>query len=222
MLKKLKGLTEFQVLGNDWLINVPSSISILQGSCVVIPCTYSHPQTDKTLNIYRAFWYRGYTLVATNVPELRLTREFHSRTRMTGGVESGNCTWKLDGARFRDAGSFYLKIDIPQLNSFSFSNNKVTLDIFQVPKPPVMTIEVRNKVTATCKVTHVCPTSPPHISWSRAGTWTTMSKQENKWLWSTTSTMTFTPQEADINKPVECMVTFHGRKTTKGSVLLTK
>ncbi|XP_014881517.1 sialic acid-binding Ig-like lectin 7 [Poecilia latipinna] len=141
---------------------------------------------------------------------------------MTGGVESGNCTWKLDGARFRDAGSFYLKIDIPQLNSFSFSNNKVTLNVLRLPKRPVMTIEVSNKVTATCKVTHICPTSPPQISWSRSGTSTVMPKQENERMWSITSTITFTPQEADFRKGLECTVRFHNSKTAKGSVLLTR
>ncbi|XP_016530563.1 sialic acid-binding Ig-like lectin 14 isoform X1 [Poecilia formosa] len=216
------GMAESQILGKDWLINVPSSISILEGSCVVIPCVYSCPKKRKTFNRFRAFWYRGHTIVASNFPELRLTREFHHRTRMAGSIESGNCTWQLYFVRKTDTGPFYFRIEIPQHKSFTFSNNKVTLDVFQVPEPPVMTIEVRNKVTATCKVTHACPTSPPHISWSRAGTWTTMSKQENKWLWSTTSTMTFTPRVADFNKRLECTVTFHGRKTTKGSVLVFK
>uniref|UniRef100_A0A3B3UY24 Ig-like domain-containing protein n=1 Tax=Poecilia latipinna TaxID=48699 RepID=A0A3B3UY24_9TELE len=210
----ITGMAESQILGKDWLINVPSRIPVLESSCVVIPCVYSCPKKRKTFNRFRAFWYRGHTIVASNFPELRLTREFHHRTRMAGSIESGNCTWQLYFVRKTDTGPKTC------LNNYLTSDFVKIVDCTEVPKRPVMTIDVRNKVTATCKVTHVCPTSPPHISWSRAGTWTTMSKQENKWLWSTTSTMTFIPRVADFNKRLECKVTFHGRKTTKGSVLL--
>uniref|UniRef100_A0A3B3XTN8 Ig-like domain-containing protein n=1 Tax=Poecilia mexicana TaxID=48701 RepID=A0A3B3XTN8_9TELE len=205
-----------QIATEDWLINVPSRIPVLESSCVVIPCVYSCPKKRKTFNRFRAFWYRGHTIVASNFPELRLTREFHHRTRMAGSIESGNCTWQLYFVRKTDTGPKTC------LNNYLTSDFVKIVDCTEVPKRPVMTIDVRNKVTATCKVTHVCPTSPPHISWSRAGTWTTMSKQENKWLWSTTSTMTFIPRVADFNKRLECKVTFHGRKTTKGSVLVFK
>ncbi|XP_017164861.1 sialic acid-binding Ig-like lectin 14 isoform X3 [Poecilia reticulata] len=214
------GMAESLILAKDWHINVPSRIPVLQNSCVVIPCVYSYPKTKKILNRFRAFWYKRHTLVASNFEDLTLRPEYLHRTRMGGSIQSGNCTWELYGVRKTDTGPFYFKIEIPQHKSFTFSNNKVTLDIYRVPKPPVMTLEVSNKVTATCKVTHVCPSSPPYISWSRAGTWSTISKQENTWLWSTTSTMTFTPREADFNKRLECTVRFQGRKTAKGSVLV--
>ncbi|XP_023187275.1 myeloid cell surface antigen CD33-like [Xiphophorus maculatus] len=215
-------MAESHILHKDWLIDVPSRIPVLQSSCVVIPCVYLYPETKKILNRWRGFWKRGDTIVASNFLNLRLGNEFHMRSRITGTLQSGNCTWQLYGVRETDTGPFYFRIEIPQHKSFTFSKNKVTLNVFRVPKPPTMSVAVQDQVTATCKVTHVCPSSPPKFSWSHSGIRKTRSKKENKWLWSTTSTLTFTPQEADFNMPLKCTVTFPGKKTTVGSVLLIK
>ncbi|XP_008430604.1 sialic acid-binding Ig-like lectin 14 [Poecilia reticulata] len=216
------GMAESIGSDKDWHISVPSKIPVLQGSCVVIPCEYVYPKTSKIFKTWLGYWKRGNTVVASNFHNFKLTREFHHRTRIKGALESGNCTWQLNHVRKTDTGPFYFKIEIPQYKSFTFSNNKVTLDIYRVPEPPIMSVAVLNKVTATCKVAHVCPSSPPKLFWSHSGMIKTKSKKENKWLWTTKSTITFTPQEADFNKPLNCTVRFHGRKTTKGSVLLTK
>ncbi|XP_023187272.1 myeloid cell surface antigen CD33-like isoform X1 [Xiphophorus maculatus] len=218
----IAAMAESHILHKDWLIDVPSRIPVLQSSCVVIPCVYLYPKSRKILNRWRGFWKRGDTIVASNFLNLRLGNEFHHRSRITGTLQSGNCTWQLYGVRETDTGPFYFRIEIPQHKSFTFSKNKVTLDVFRVPKPPTMSVAVQDQVTATCKVTHVCPSSPPKFSWSHSGIRKTRSKKENKWLWSTTSTLTFTPQEADFNMPLNCTVTFPGKKTTVGSVLLIK
>uniref|UniRef100_A0A087XMT3 Immunoglobulin domain-containing protein n=1 Tax=Poecilia formosa TaxID=48698 RepID=A0A087XMT3_POEFO len=214
------GMAESIGSGKNWRISVPSKISVLQGSCVVIPCKYFYPKTRKIFKTWWGYWKRGNTVVASNVHNLKLTREFHHRTRITGTLQSGNCTWQLNRVRKTDTGPFYFKIEIPQHQSFTFSKSTVTLNVFRVPEPPIMSVAVLKKVTATCKVTHACPSSPPKIFWSHGGILKTKSKKMNKWLWSTKSTLTFTPQEADFNKPLECTVRFHGKKTAHGSVLL--
>ncbi|XP_027869363.1 myeloid cell surface antigen CD33-like [Xiphophorus couchianus] len=216
------GMAESLGSGKDWLIDVPSRVSVLQNSCVVIPCSYVYPKVRKMLKTWRGYWKRRGTVVASNFPNAKLTDEFHHRSRIRGTLQSGNCTWQLNRVRETDTGPFYFKIEIPQHKTFTFSQNTVTLDVFRVPDPPTMSVAVQDEVTATCKVTHVCPSSPPKFSWSHSGTRKTKSKKENKWLWSTTSTLTFTPQEADFNMPLNCTVLFKGNKSTKGSVLLIK
>ncbi|XP_008430605.1 myelin-associated glycoprotein-like isoform X1 [Poecilia reticulata] len=216
------GMAESIGSGKDWHISVPSKIPVLQGSCVVIPCKYVYPKKAKTLMTWRGYWKRGNTVVATNFPNVKLTDEFNHRSRIKGFLESGNCTWQLNHVRKTDTGPFYFKIEIPQYKSFTFSNNKVTLDIYRVPEPPIMSVAVLNELTATCKVTHACPSSPPKLFWSHTGMIETKSKKKNELLWTTMSTITFTPQEADFNKPLNCTVRFHGRKTTHSSVLLIK
>ncbi|XP_054903880.1 sialic acid-binding Ig-like lectin 16 [Poeciliopsis prolifica] len=217
------GMAESLGTSKDWSIKVPSKIPVLQGSCVDIPCRYKYPKTKKILNRWRGFWKRGNTLVASSFPSLKLTDEFHKRTRMSGYLQSGNCSWQLFGVRTTDTGPFHFRIELPQHKSNSFLKNMVTLNVFRVPAPPVMTVAVQDKVTATCTVTHVCPSSPPKFSWNHYGKRETKSKKPaNKWLWKTTSTLTFTPEESDFNKPIICTVTFFGRKTTKGSVIPVK
>ncbi|XP_054903889.1 sialic acid-binding Ig-like lectin 14 [Poeciliopsis prolifica] len=216
------GMAESLGTSKDWSIKVPSKIPVLQGSCVVIPCTYVYPRIDSMSKTWKGYWKRRGTVVASNFPNLKLTREFKHRSRIRGTLQSGNCTWQLNRVRTTDTGPFHFKIEIPQHKSHSFSKNKVTLNVFRVPEPPIMSVAIQRKVTATCKVTHVCPSSPPKFSWSHYGKIKTKSKKLNKWLWSTTSTLTFIPHKHDYNKPLNCSVLFKGNKTTKGSVLLIK
>ncbi|XP_016530567.1 sialic acid-binding Ig-like lectin 12 [Poecilia formosa] len=206
--------------GQNWLISVPPVISVLESSCVVIPCMYDYPKKGHLWKKRPGYWRRGDDIVASNNPKFKVTQEFKGRSKITGIIERSICTWQLNDVRVTDAGPFYLTIEIPGFTSYTFSKDTVALNVFQVPEPPVMTIEVSNKVTATCKVTHVCPTSPPKISWSHPGTTTTTTKLTKTWL--TTSTLTFTPEEADFNKPLNCTVNFSDKKTAEGSVLLVK
>ncbi|PWA33648.1 hypothetical protein CCH79_00007569, partial [Gambusia affinis] len=218
----IAGMAESLGPSKEWKINVPSKISVLQNSCVVIPCSFVYPKTRKILPTWKGYWKRGGTVVASNFPNLKPTHEFNHRSRITGTLQSGNCTWQLNRVRETDTGPFYFKIEIPEHKSFTFSKNTVTLNVFRVPEPPIMSVAVQDQVTATCKVTHVCPASPPKFVWSHTGKLKTKSKKQNKGLWSTTSTLTFTPQETDFNKPINCTVLFKVNKSTKGSVLLIK
>ncbi|XP_008430610.1 sialic acid-binding Ig-like lectin 14 [Poecilia reticulata] len=208
--------------GENWLISVPSRISVLESSCVVIPCEYDYPMKGNLWKKWRGYWTRNDETVASNDPKFKLTQEFNGRSRITGTIESNICTWQLDDVRETDTGPFYLTIEIPRHSKFTFSRDTVTLDVFRVPEPPVMTVSVSNHVSATCKVIHACPSSPPKFSWSHPGMTKTSSKNLKKGLWSTMSTLTFTPEEADFNKPLNCKVNFNDKKTTEGSMLLVK
>ncbi|XP_014835041.1 sialic acid-binding Ig-like lectin 14 [Poecilia latipinna] len=208
--------------GKSWLISVPSKIPVLESSCVVIPCEYDYPTKGNLWKKWRGYWTRGDETVASNNPKFKLKQEFKGRSRITGTIESNDCTWQLDDVRETDTGPFHLTIEIPRHSKFIFSKDPVTLDVFRVPEPPVMTVSVNNHASATCTVTHACPSSPPKFSWSHPGKTKTSSKKLKEGLWSTKSTLTFTPEEADFNKPLKCTVNFNDKKTTEGSVLLVK
>uniref|UniRef100_A0A3P9N7R9 Ig-like domain-containing protein n=1 Tax=Poecilia reticulata TaxID=8081 RepID=A0A3P9N7R9_POERE len=203
-----------------WLISVPPIISVLESTCVVIPCMYDYPKRGHLWEKRPAYWRRGDEIVASNDPKFKVVQEYNGRSAITGTIERSICTWQLDDVRETDSGPFYFTIEIPKFTKFVFSKDTVALNVFRVPEPPVMTIEVSNKVTATCTVTHVCPTSPPKFSWSHPGMTETSTKLGNGWL--TTSTLTFTPEEADFNKPLNCKVNFNDKKTTEGKIVLTQ
>uniref|UniRef100_A0A096LRH6 Ig-like domain-containing protein n=1 Tax=Poecilia formosa TaxID=48698 RepID=A0A096LRH6_POEFO len=213
--------------GKSWLISVPSKIPVLESSCVVIPCEYDYPTKGNLWKKWRGYWTRGDETVASNNPKFKLKQEFKGRSRITGTIESNDCTWQLDDVRETDTGPFHLTIEIPRHSKFIFSKDPVTLDVFREyirdlfnnPKPFTL---INNHASATCTVTHACPSSPPKFSWSHPGKTKTSSKKLKEGLWSTKSTLTFTPEEADFNKPLKCTVNFNDKKTAEGSVLLVK
>lgn len=115
--------------GGKWTANVPAVIPALQGSCVVIPCTYNYPKpkSKKILNRWKGFWKKGNKIMSTNLRKWKLPKEYKRRTKFLGNLKWHNCTMMLDGIRKTDVGPFYFRIEMPQYKSFSYINNTVSL-----------------------------------------------------------------------------------------------
>ncbi|CAK6960437.1 sialic acid-binding Ig-like lectin 14 [Scomber scombrus] len=205
-----------------WTADIPKTIPALQGSCVVIPCTYNYPKpASKILNRWRGFWRKGNKIISTNLPKWKLNSEYKKRTQFLGNVQRRNCTMLLDGIRKTDAGPFYFRIEMPQYKSFSYTKHTVSIEVVRDPPPPSLSVKVDDdKVTASCSVSHSCPSIPPVFSWSRSGIVTRRSKRLNKWKWEAVSTLTFQTRLSDFNKHLNCTVLFRGGKQTKNSTIL--
>ncbi|KAM7420542.1 hypothetical protein PAMA_014992 [Pampus argenteus] len=199
----LYGIHDVQCSRGFWTANVPTKISALQGSCVVIPCTYTYPKPNskKILNRWNGFWRTGNKIVAANLPKWKLNKEYKKRTQFLGNLQAHNCTMVLYGIRKTDVGPFYFRIEMPQYKSFSYTNNTVSIDVL---------------------LSHSCPSNPPNFSWSRSGTVTHRSKRVDKGKWEAVSTLTFHPQPSDFNKRLNCTVLYRGgRQATNSTILFT-
>ncbi|XP_047453764.1 myeloid cell surface antigen CD33-like [Mugil cephalus] len=206
---------------SKWTANIPSVIPALQGSCVVIPCSYFYPKPSTNLLINRriGLWKTGTKLVSSNM-KLMVNAEYKKRARFLGNLQERNCTMLLDRVRSTDTDPFYFSIRMPQYKSFSYTNNAVSINVTRVPQPPSMSVKVTDKVHATCSVSHSCPYVPPDFSWSRVGTTRHQSKKLNSWKWETVSTLIFRPGPADFKKPLNCTVHYRGRKQSTTSTML--
>ncbi|TDH11983.1 hypothetical protein EPR50_G00066380 [Perca flavescens] len=112
------------------------------------------------------------------------------------------------------------RIEMPQYKSFSYPNT-VTIDVQSNPEPPTMSVRVYEKITASCSVSHSCPTILPRFSWSHPGSVSSRSKKLNTWQWETESTLTFVPQTTDSNMPLSCTVLYRGGKRATSSMIIS-
>lgn len=117
----------------QWLVNVPSRIPVVQGSCVVIPCsfTYPRPTSRQTLNRWKGFWKIGRKVVSTSLPRWKLPVEYKRRSKFLGNLAAHNCTMLLEHVRTTDVGPFYFRIEMPQYKSFSYTMNPVYIDVLR-------------------------------------------------------------------------------------------
>lgn len=89
------------------------------------------------------------------------------------------------------------------------------------PVPPTLSVEMNDKVTASCFVHHSCPYIPPKFSWSHSGIVMLRSKRLTNWKWKIVSTLTFNLLFVDLNTPLNCTVHYRGGKKAESSTILT-
>ncbi len=97
----------------------------------------------------------------------------------------------------------------------------------ETPETPSISVEDEvtsgKLVTATCAVSHSCPSDLPRVTWSHDGTQSSPSQPQNHGQWKLTSySLTFTPSREDHNKRLSCSAEFKGKTVTGYTTLKVK
>uniref|UniRef100_A0A3B4U9F6 Immunoglobulin V-set domain-containing protein n=1 Tax=Seriola dumerili TaxID=41447 RepID=A0A3B4U9F6_SERDU len=138
----------------SWIINVPTEITAVEGSCVVVPCqTQPHSQVN---------WYQYHTLhypvVYDKLHPDKIEEQFRGRTSVQGNAADGNCTLMIDNVRGDDNNlQVYVRSDYPsgafiQWLDCVFNTLPLDGEFFQ----------------ANCSIRHSCPFKPPPLHWNVA------------------------------------------------------
>uniref|UniRef100_A0A673G8W5 Si:dkey-238d18.5 n=1 Tax=Sinocyclocheilus rhinocerous TaxID=307959 RepID=A0A673G8W5_9TELE len=199
---------------------MPKSVVGLSGSCVVIPCTFSYPAKGKTYTEFTGIWYKGYyefTVYHTDTSKISDT--FKGRSSLTGDLRQNDCSLKISSLSSSDTGPFIFRIEIKDLDKFSFGQNKTSVTVKETPEIPIVSVEEEmtsgKPVTATCAVSHSCPSDLPRVTWNHDGTHSSLSQPQNPGQLKLTSyTLTFTPSREDHNKHLSCSAEFEGKTVT--------
>ncbi|XP_031154737.1 myelin-associated glycoprotein-like isoform X1 [Sander lucioperca] len=205
---------------SSWTIKVPSSVKGLPGSCVVIPCSFNYPDPSSVVTEFTGMWAEGAHVLIYHPDKSTVKQQYRSRTELLGDIRQKNCSLKIDPLQQSDQGPFYFRIEMAGYDKFSYKENTVSITM-SVPNPIQFSVKEEvvegEKVSASCSVSHSCPTSPPVFTWSHTGDIHLQPQQLDDGQWRATSTLNFQATRADHNKPLHCTVTYKGGQHQKTS-----
>ncbi|XP_052431914.1 myelin-associated glycoprotein-like isoform X3 [Carassius gibelio] len=210
----------------EWSAKMPESVVGLSGSCVLIPCTFSYPANGKTYTEFTGIWYHEYSTVVYHTDTSKIINLFKGRTSLIGDLRQNNCSLNISSLSSSDAGSFVFRIEIKDLNKYSYGE-KVSISVKETPENPTVSVEEEvtsgKPVNATCAVSHSCPSDLPRVTWSHGGKQSSTSQPQNLGQWKLTYySLTFTPSREDHNKLLICSADFNGKKVTGHKTLKVK
>ncbi|XP_076868540.1 sialic acid-binding Ig-like lectin 14 isoform X2 [Brachyhypopomus gauderio] len=206
------------VEAQDWHVDLPAEISALSGSCLFIPCSFTHPSSHEPSD---ATWYSysstKYPVVYSKDPTA-IIEPFRGRTKLIGDVKSGNCSLNINYVVPEMNGyHLYPWID-PDKVDHKFYLNTIMLNVQEMPGAVDLYVEGEPKEDDTlrviCAVKHTCPFSPPTLSFGdTSGNVQTNQTDLGQGSWQTISIISFPGQVSDQGRPVGCWVRRQGRPT---------
>ncbi|XP_014056917.1 sialoadhesin isoform X1 [Salmo salar] len=212
------------VMGVDassWTAEVPSSVSGLQGSCIVIPCSFNYPEPKINPSEFTGIWFKDTYEVIYHPDSSNAITDYRGRTELVGNLRQKNCSLRIDPLHHSDKGPFTFRIEIKDYNKASYTKHRVSIAVSSSPDPPSLSVreevKVGEVVSASCSVSHSCPSDPPLLTWSHSGTPSIQSRQQTNSQWEETLTLTFRSSIADNNQPLVCTAAYKGGMTVSSS-----
>ncbi|XP_070993500.1 B-cell receptor CD22-like isoform X1 [Oncorhynchus clarkii lewisi] len=212
------------VEASSWTAEVPSSVSGLQGSCIVIPCSFNYPEPEKKPSKFTGIWFKGTHDTIYHPDSSNIIKDYRGRTELVGDLWQKNCSLRIDPLHRSDKGPFHFRVEIKDQNKYSYMHDTVSIAVSSSPDPPSLSVREEVKLgvelSASCSVSHSCPSDSPLLTWSHSGTPSVQSQQLTNGQWKVTSSLTFTPSITDHNQSLVCTAEHRGVKPVKMSKTL--
>ncbi|KAM9114667.1 LOW QUALITY PROTEIN: sialic acid-binding Ig-like lectin 11 [Pangshura tecta] len=215
-------------------LTVPQSVSVPEGLCVLVPCTFTYPasyDTDNPSAQLYGKWYKEPATVGQDPPvvssasSLGVSQETQGRFRLTGDPARGDCSLQISDARRTDAGRYFLSIERGLLDHTYRPNSDgagpaLTISVPGLTEEPEIqisparglpgTLLAGEPVTVTCTAPGRCSGPPPRVTWTGpfSDTARNVSAQLENGTWAHSSTLSFTPGLGDHGKELVCSVTY--------------
>uniref|UniRef100_A0AAX7U2H1 Ig-like domain-containing protein n=1 Tax=Astatotilapia calliptera TaxID=8154 RepID=A0AAX7U2H1_ASTCA len=212
------------VSSDEWKATVVKSIDALVGSCVVVPCSFSHTGGNLPSSRLRGIWHEKNDKKSNIYHEdpILIKDDFKGRTKMLGELGQNNCTLEITQIRIHDNGPFCFQVELvrtenndPTKDKFSFVEDCVELNMITEPPKPTLiqpkTATQGEPYIVTCSVIHTCPTHVPKLTWNMDSTKVIVHHKDIKHgNWETQSILTVIPEEKDDNREITCTAEFNG------------
>ncbi|CAM4555639.1 unnamed protein product [Leuciscus chuanchicus] len=212
----VQGVLLFDTLA--WEVKMPKDIRGLQGSCLVIPCSFSYtsyPPKDPRRVVWYQWVSKGYPLVYDPLHADDVIGKFRGKTDLYG-KSSWDCSLLIKSLEHTHHGEIlYAWIDPENVGwrTFAFYDVTSTIVVDGNPEPPSINIyggeRMGETITITCSTFHTCPYSKPDIILNGTeGTDQLDNDHLKDGLWKITLTRTSVVKAE--SSTIECSVIHHG------------
>ncbi|XP_035288834.1 uncharacterized protein LOC118235506 isoform X2 [Anguilla anguilla] len=159
-----------------WSFSMPSQVTGLQGSCLVIPCHFEYSSTlpsDVSVMWYKYTQVHGeYPVVYNPARPGDVISDFSGKTSLYGSPSNRSCSLKINPVEMNHHRQrLYTWVDPKPISSYHRQNYQdKTVEIYvtdRVDKPEMQIIgipKVGEQISVQCSAYHMCPATPPKLS----------------------------------------------------------
>ncbi|XP_074075590.1 sialic acid-binding Ig-like lectin 14 isoform X3 [Macrotis lagotis] len=124
-------------LSLEWTLKVQPLVTVQEGMCAHIPCSFNFPSSYVHDKIYGSWFREGLhggqgSAVVTNDPDENVNEQNRGRFHLLGDPRKHNCSLSITDAQLTDTGKYYFRFRGP--DSYSFTDNKLYVNVTDVPK----------------------------------------------------------------------------------------
>ncbi|XP_043935279.1 myelin-associated glycoprotein-like [Protopterus annectens] len=204
-----------------WEASMPLTLTGIQGSCVVIPCTFTYPGQQKPSTDITTIWYKDGNEIYDSRTSYTLEG---SKYLLVGDVGKKNCSFKINSLESADKGNYYLRTEIQNLDKYTYKETLTAITITDNPEGPKINfaeeiIEMK-QVRATCTINNTCRDSPPKFIWDQQNAATVTERTFQNENMTAVSILEFTPSSKDNGKVLKCDVEYPNEKRSSTNVTL--
>ncbi|XP_021787054.2 sialic acid-binding Ig-like lectin 9 isoform X3 [Papio anubis] len=215
---------EGQRNNQDYPLTMQESVTVQQGLCVHVLCSFSCPwYAWITSDPVHGYWFRAGARtdrdapVATNNPARAVREETRDRFHLLGDPQTKNCTLSIRDARSSDAGTYFFRVERGK-TKWNYKYAPLSVHVTALTHRPNIlipgTLESGCPQNLTCSVPWACEQgTPPMISWMG----TSVSPLDPSTTRS--SVLTLIPQPQDHGTSLTCQVTFPGASVTTNKTI---
>ncbi|NP_001009040.1 sialic acid-binding Ig-like lectin 12 precursor [Pan troglodytes] len=168
----------------DYLLTMQKSVTVQEGLCVSVLCSFSYPQNGWTdSDPVHGYWFRAgdhvsrNVPVATNNPARAVQEETRDRFHLLGDPQNKDCTLSIRDTRESDAGTYVFRVERGNMKwnykydqlSVNVTASQDLLSRYRLEVPESVTVQEGLCVSVPCSVLY------PHCNWTASspvyGSW---------------------------------------------------